>query len=377
MKISNYDAPETLAKKVLDFRIPAFLLDVVRPLERDYFNHFSRHQLKCGAHRLSHLKASFPLSPIWKFEDVSYENIVTLLHSIPIYLRDSRPEEVGDENSIIDPLGAYYSNRKGDSPYIELYLTNIECCTQNDDQHFKWLFTIVSLHELAHAALDIHNHEQNYQTTDKVLYSSEFGRWREESMANAVAIRIIKDYGDKDFYDYAIHFMESQPAEYALGVSMEDFGYWDFRSIFDSKKHGVDSVLQQEWLKYVKGNPCWEGLEGWNKVLDSDIVYLFEGKYYTSEEKLVSAIVNKVLSDYENVNGIKMSYSTFSSLFPNIQTCAEMSYEPSDNVKDDSRYRTKIELQDGDYFLYCFWDNNSLHEFIANVNVALIEYKNC
>ena len=377
MKISNYDAPENLAIKVLDFSIPAFILDVVRPLERDYYSHFSRHQLKCDAHRLSHLKATIPLSPIWKFEDISYENIVTLLHTIPIYLRDSKPEEVQDEDCIIDPLGAYYSNRKGNSPYIELYLTNIESCTQNEDQHFKWLFTKVLLHELAHAALDIHNHKQNYCTSEKVICSSEFGRWREESMANAMALRIIKDYGNKDFYDYTKQYMTSQPAEYALGVLMEDFGHWDFRSVFDSKKHGVDSVLQQEWLKYAKGNPCWAGLEGWNEILDSDIVYLFEGKYYISEEELVSAIVNKMLSDYENVNGVKMSFSTFSSLFPNIQTGAEMSYEPSDKVKDDSRYRTIIELQDGDYSLYCFWDNNSLHEFIANVNVSLIEYKNC
>ena len=376
MKISNYDAPENLAIKVLNLNIPAFILDVVRPLERDYYNHFSRHQLKCDAHRLSHLMASFPLSPIWKFEDVSYENIVTLLHTLPIYLRDSKSEEVQDEDSIIDTLGAYYSNRKGDSPYIELYLTNIDSCSQNDDQHFKWLFTIVLLHELAHAALDIHNYEQNYRTSEKVFYSSEFGRWREESMANAVTLRIIKDYGNKDFYDYAKQFMASQPAEYALGVLMEDFGYRDFWSVFNTKKQGVDSVLQQEWLKYAKANPCWAGLEGWNEILDSNIVYLFEGKYYISEEELVSAIVNKVLSDYENVNGVKMTYSTFSSLFPNIQTGAEMSYEPSDKVKEDSRYRTKIELQDGDYSLYCFWNNNSLHEFIANVNVSLMEYNN-
>ena len=376
MKISNYDAPENLAKKVLDFSIPAFILDVVRPLERNYYNHFNCHQLKCDAHRLSHRKASFPLSAIWTFEDVSYENIVTLLHTIPIYLRDSRPEEIQEEDSIIDTLGAYYSNRKGDSPYIELYLTNIDSCFQNDDQHFKWLFTKVLLHELAHSTLDIHNLEQNYQTTEKVLYSSEFGRWREESMANAVVLRIIKDYGDKDFYDYARQFMESQPAEYALGVLMEKFGQWDFRSVSDTKTQGVDLVLQQEWLKYAKDNPCWAGLEGWNEILDSDIVYLFEGKYYISEEELVTAIVNKILSDYEHVNGVKMSYSTFSSLFPNIQTGAEMSYEPSDKVKDDSRYRTKIELQDGDYSLYYLWNNNSLHEFIANVNVSITEYKN-
>ena len=219
--------------------------------------------------------------------------------------------------------------------------------------------------------------KKNDKATEKVHYSSEFGRWREESMANAVALQIIKRSGNKDFYDYAKQFMQqSQPTEYALGVLMEDFGYWDFWSVFNTKKHGVDSVLQQEWLKYAKGNPCWAGLEEWNEILDSDVVYLFEEKYYISEEELLSAIVNKVLSDYENVNGAKMSYNTFSSLFPNIQTGAEMLYEPSDKVKDDSRYCTKIELQDGDYSLYYLWDYNSLHEFIANVNVSIIEYKN-
>ena len=167
-------------------------------------------------------------------------------------------------------------------------------------------------------------------------------------------------------------FLESQPRDSAY----EDFGYWDFRRYFDSKKHGVDLVLQQKWLEYVKGNPCWAGLEGWNEILDSDIVFLFEGKYHISEEELVSAIVNKVLSDYEKVNGTKMSFSTFSLLFPNINTGAEMSYESSDKVKDDSRYRTKIELQDGDYSLYYFWNNNTLHKFITNVNVSLTEYKN-
>ena len=376
MKISNYDAPENLAIKVIDLSIPAFVLDVMRPLEQDYYSHISSHQLKSGAHRLSHRKVSFPLSAIWKFEDVSYENIVTLLHTIPIYLRDTRPQEIPCEDCIIDPLGAYYSNRKGGSPYIELYLTNIESYTQNDDQHFKWLFTIVLLHELAHAALDFYNHELNYHTVEKVHYSSEFDRWREESMTNAVSLRIISNFGNNDFYDYSKQFMESQPAEYALGVLMEDFEHWGFRSVFDEKKQGVDSVLQQEWLKYAKGNPCWAGLEGWNEILNSDVVYLFEGKYYISEEELVSAIVNKVLTDYENVNGTKMSFSTFSSLFPNINTGARMSYEPYDNVKEDTRYRYKIELQDGDYSLYCFWDTNSLHEFVTNVNVPLIEYKN-
>jgi hypothetical protein len=373
MKIVNIDAPENLTNKVVDLSIPEFVIEVVRPLEKVFYSRFPESQIIFGVH--SHNKnTSLPLSPIWKFEEYGYENIAALLHSIPIYLRDSRPELIRDENSIIDLLGAYYSNRKGDSPYIELYLTAINSSI-NDDKHFRWLFTKVLIHELAHAALDIFNWEHNRQQTEKISYHTEFGKWREESMANAMTLRVIKYFGNKDFYDYAKQFMQSQPAEYALGVLMEDFDYWDFRSVFNSKEQGVDSNLQQEWLNYVKGTPDWEGLNKWNELLNSQYVYTFEGKYYSSEGELVYTIVKKVLSDYENTNGGKMSFNTFISLFPNITTGAENAYKPTQKGVVDSRYK-EFKLADGDYSLYYFWNNDSLHKFIEKLDVNIIEYKN-
>lgn len=377
MKIVNLDAPWHLAKKVVELEIPNFIIEIVQHLERDYYVCFDHHEIICGVHS-SH-NTTLPLSPIWKFRKPRYENIATLIHTIPIYLRDSKPEEIRDENSIIDLLGAYYSNRKGDSPYIELFLSAIDNSINNDENHFKWLFTKVLIHELAHAALDIFNLERNNSSVkEKIQYFSKFGRWREESMANAVTLKIIRDYGNKDFYDYATRFMKSQPAEYALGVLMEDFGYWDFRMVFNSKEQGVDSNLQQKWLNYVKGTPDWDGLNKWNDMLYSNYVYVFEGKYYTSEQELVYDIVEKVLSDYEHQNGGKMPFAKFSTIFPYIRTGAEMSYEPAQKVVGDSRYKKEFELADGNYSLYCSWNNKSLHNFIDmnKLNVNIIEYKN-
>jgi predicted Zn-dependent protease with MMP-like domain len=376
MKIVNLDAPKHLARKVVELEIPNFIVEVVRHLERNCYVDLAWRLIRRGVHS-SH-NTTLPLSPIWKFEDTEYENIATLIHTIPIYLRDSKPEEIRDENSIIDLLGAYYSNRKGDSPYIELFLSAIDNSINNDENHFKWLFTKVLIHELAHAALDIFNLEGNNSVIEKIHYFSEFGRWREESMANAVTLRIIRDYGNKDFYDYVKQFMQSQPAEYALGVLMEDFGWWDFISVFDSKEQGVDSNLQQKWLNYVKGTPDWDGLNKWNDILRRKYVYVFEGKYYTSEEELVYDIVEKVLSDYEHQNGGKMPFATFSTLFPYIRTDVEMSYEPAQKVVGDSRYDKEFELADGNYSLYYIWDNESLHNFIDmnKLNVNIIEYKN-
>jgi hypothetical protein len=363
MKIVNLDAPDHLAEKVSKLRIPEFILDVVRPLEGEFYSRCinDTNQLR---------------SPIWKFKYQRYENIATLLHTIPIYLRDSKPE-VRDENAIVDLLGAYYSNRKGSGPYIELFLSAIDNSTNNDEKHFKWLFTKVLIHELAHAALDIFNLEGNDKAIEKVRYSSRFGKWREESMANAVALQIIREFGNKGFYNYAKQYMQTQPAEYALGVLMEDFEYWDFRSVFDSKEQGVDSKLKKIWLNYVSGTPDWDGLSKWNELLDSQYVYSFEGKYYSSEEELVYDIVNKVLLDYEHQNGSKMTFATFSSLFPYIRTGAEMSYEPAEKVAGDSRYKD-FKLADGDYSLYYFWNNESLHEFIDmnKLKISVAEYNN-
>ena len=370
MKIINIDAPRDLASKVEYLSIPEFILSVLRPLEREFYRgpflHFALH------HTLHHLHHSVP---IWKFAEVGYENIATLVHTIPIYLRDSKPQEVRDEDCIIDLLGAYFSNRHGDTPYIELYLRGIDDATNGNEEHFKWLFVKVLIHELAHAALDIFNWEHHHGSLEKVSYHTDFGRWREESMANAVTLHIIKLSRKRDFYNYAKQFVLSQPAEYALGALMGNVGYRDFHRVFDSKQDGVDSTLQQIWLDYVKGNPKKDGLKKWNYLLSRNYVYLFDGEYYTSEETLVYDIVTKVLSDYESDKGSKMTFSTFSSLFPCIKT-GKMSYEPTHKVKDDSCYKYRIELQDGDYSLYCGWNNESLNKFIANVNIDLTEYSN-
>ena len=54
-----------------------------------------------------------------------------------------------------------------------------------------------------------------------------------------------------------------------------------------------------------------------------------------------------------------------------------LSNEPAQKVVGDSRYK-EFELADGNYSLYYFWNNKSLHNFIDmnKLNVNIIEYKN-
>ena len=405
MKIVNYDAPSELAEKLLDLQIPSFVLEVVRSLIREW--DYDRLMHEC--YLLPHHQ-SLPLSSIRKFKIPRYENIANLLHTIPIYLRDSNPEECREENAIIDLLGAYFPNRANDNPYIELYLSKIATASKGNDLHFKWLFTKVLIHELAHAALDIFNWEHCNQKTEKVQYCTKFGKWREESMANAAALNIIKAFGDKAFYDFSKQFMLSQPAEYALGVLMEDADRSDFKSVVRGKENGVNAKLQDEWLKYVAKSPTPIGMKTWNWILshnsvDDDLLsewlsayyggtltvaddkkwneilcskftYDYNNKYYTSENELVDDIVDDVLKEFLSSNGTKMTIDEFKSIFPNIIN-GKTVYEPSANVQDDWRYKRRIELLDGDLSLYGgYWDNESLHQFVKNTNYKFTEYKN-
>jgi Zn-dependent peptidase ImmA (M78 family) len=201
-----------------------------------------------------------------------YENIAKLIYTIPIFLKEKveiNKEYYRGHGDIVELLGAYFKNiRKNESnPCIELYVDKIFESANGDAQAFKWLFTKTLIHELAHAVLDNYNSEIDYRHVDKISYYTPFGKWREESMANAIALKVIKEFGDKNFYEYAKNYMSTQPAEYALGVLMEDFDYGDLRSVMDNKYEGVSQNLQDEWMNYVQGNPDCEGLKQWNKKL--------------------------------------------------------------------------------------------------------------
>lgn len=290
MKIVNYDADKDFVDKIWASKIPfpRYVKGVLETLERTFYRGFNDYQ--------DISKQNFSPSPVRKFECGRYENLAVLLHAIPIYLRNdgTRPIEYQgqyEEIRIVDLLGAYISRGpRKKTPYIELYLREIYSAAEEFYEKyknknwfdrkpsvisgFKYLLTKVLIHELAHAALDIFNLEDT-PLSDKLSTCPEFRKWREESMANAVALRIIKDKrirgnSNDKIYNYVKTFMlEMQPDEYALGVLMEDFDADDFNSVFEAKIKGVDPMLQQQWLDYAQGSPDWTGLKAWNAKINS------------------------------------------------------------------------------------------------------------
>ena len=262
MKIRNINVSDNFISKISDLEILQFILEVIRPLEKELYSKYDI-ELYCR-----HPEKPEEKEDIRKISLCGYENIATLVHTIPIFLKEKGKLSKKDyryENAIVEEFGAYSQKFGQYSGYIDLYVDRIYELANKDDKKFKWLFTKTLIHELAHAVLDILNLEIIAHQVDKISYNTDFGKWREESMANAIALKVIKEFGDKDFYNYAKLFMMRQPAEYALGVLMEDFDYWDMRSVIMNKYEGVPHDLQDEWMNYVQGNPDCEGLKQRNK----------------------------------------------------------------------------------------------------------------
>ena len=186
MKIINIDAPKGFVEKIWEAGIPLpnSIKILLEEFEGDYYDNVEVLQNIIKQHT-SH-------SPVWKFECGMYENIAVLRHTIPIHLRDKAPEIDRFNNNckcIVDPLGAYISYWGRYTPHIELYLPKIyreaekfhQICKENKllrpnpsvPEGFKFLSTIVLLHELAHAALDIFNLIVDDPLSEEVTYDTD------------------------------------------------------------------------------------------------------------------------------------------------------------------------------------------------------------
>lgn len=269
MKIRNIDVDQEEVKRIACFS--DFVLDTINTAFKYEIAKLDKKDL-ISSEPVS--AANISNCPIHKFANIDYCNIANLIHTIPIYLKKERPNKCSkkdretNENKI-DLLGAYFPNQPNGIPYIEIYAHKIkEAVTKEsvtNDTEYKWLFTKVLIHELAHAALDIYNWEK-FSKNDLMPYSTEFGKWREESTANTVTLMIIKRTNNEEFYSYAKEFMKKQPKEYQLGVLMEDFGYETFMSVMRNKIDGPSNQTD-EWLDYVNNNPTPDKLKEWNKKL--------------------------------------------------------------------------------------------------------------
>ena len=182
--------------------------------------------------------------------------------------KESKRLEIKQEKGefpAIELLGFYTRESRSlfeESPIIVICLERIRKYA-NDEKKFLYLTTLVILHELVHAYMDVEN-------KNKLIKRDLFFQWMEESLANAFALRIIEEYYevysremrwqmecefilDKEIEDFAKNFVKHQPPCYALGYEVYKNHLDRYARWWGKYKEKVDSKdkEKQDWLDYV------------------------------------------------------------------------------------------------------------------------------
>lgn len=251
MKIININADKERAQKVIEYF--DFINNIIAPL-RTRLKEFDKINLLEGGHEDNNRQ----LPKVRYFEVFDHANVANLIHTIPIFLYKSKPEhKAGDvvKISIDTPLGAYISNPE-DEPKIELYMDALEENSKIrgviNEERFKYMFVLVLIHELGHAALDVNNCSwyatpfDNITYTDEIEYNSDLtAKQYEEGMANAIAYKIITQSRKTRFENFVKNFIENQGDGYDKGVDLEKY-LEDNISDFTSWKVGCINEIQEQ-----------------------------------------------------------------------------------------------------------------------------------
>jgi len=295
MIIRNIDIPITSAKRAVKYK--GFIQDVISywPIPINCSKAFDEEINLLNVSNKNNVINAWTIPSGQHFG----ESISSLLHVVPFYLSKYR------HNEDKDLLGAYFSGKGQKTPYIELYISEIEKAAKNAnpknnkefEQYFKWILTQTTIHEIMHGVMDIYNQAQYYDTnghyigpSEQIVYSTEYGRWREESFANAATLKMIYFYinnlnaeivnsirsavnvfcgSNVDgiirkriensspsifayFYSFTKDFMSRQDPEYALGVTLSRFKKIDFSKRVLEKSRGVSAQIQNDWLNEAK-----------------------------------------------------------------------------------------------------------------------------
>lgn len=174
---------------------------------------------------------------------ISEEDFETVESQFP-YLKNKYRE---GKNPPIELFGCYL-----EYPFPQILICPERIARYCSEDHFKYLFLKVLLHELVHA--DLANKKYIYNTHD------DFYCWMEESLANFIALQSLDFFlrGDKQKHmDELVSFCLGQPDNYKLGARLyllnkERGGeYFCAQYINWKKSNYFESPDKIKWLREV------------------------------------------------------------------------------------------------------------------------------
>lgn len=141
------------------------------------------------------------------------KSLECVINDIPIHFGRQEDYEDYDDGKY---LGLYRRN-KDNTREIILFEDAIKAEAKGDNDYLENLIWKVIIHEYAHAIMDTLQCDKLKQQDPK-LY-----KYREESLANAFALRTLKSEGN--YFGQIKKFVESQPEEYRHGLDLYEREY--------------------------------------------------------------------------------------------------------------------------------------------------------
>jgi hypothetical protein len=136
------------------------------------------------------------------------KSLECVINDIPIHFGRQEDYEDYDDGKY---LGLYRRNNDGTREII-LFEDAIQAEAKGDNDYLKNLIWEVIIHEYAHAMMDTLQDDE-IKSQDPKLY-----KYREESLANAFALKVLKSSGSG--FIKIEDFVKSQPEEYRHGLDL-------------------------------------------------------------------------------------------------------------------------------------------------------------
>lgn len=138
------------------------------------------------------------------------KSLECVINDIPIHFGKQKVYKDYDDGEY---LGLYRRNNDGTREII-LFEDAIQAEAKGDNDYLKNLIWKVIIHEYAHAIMDaIFHNDDKLREQDSKLY-----KYREESLANAFALKVLKSSGSG--FSKIEDFVKSQPEEYRHGLDL-------------------------------------------------------------------------------------------------------------------------------------------------------------
>lgn len=290
----------------------------------------------------------------------------------------------------IDLLGLYTRHYPKGKPYsieesqprIFIWVDKIWDIVKEDRHKFRILSTQVILHELAHAMMDVNL--LGSQRCGCNSFSKYFYTLKEESLANAIALTLMKNNVNQSEWDFVVDFVKTQPFQYALGLEYLDASghvversAWEWMDLKTASYYS--NTVINEWMNYIKGPyplDCKQLLLLDEGMTFTEGLYKYNGKYYDNHDMCIQVIKDYIAQYNPSRAELHAAFpDSLNSLFeavidyPNQKEFIDKTDKSTNHPHTRSVFNENIvKCSDEEVAICDYWYPDDIVRFISNAN---------